>query len=359
MKPNIHGSYLKSKGSNLIFSILLYLVLCFVPYNAALAMRAPDSFADLVESSIPAVVNISTTQEVKTHPFMNFKFHGMPDGDPYSMFKDFFDREFPEAMKRKATSLGSGFIIDPRGYIVTNNHVIAEAQEIKVTLSDNPNKTYKAKLIGQDSKSDLAVLKIDVKKRLPFVKFGDSDAARVGDWVVAIGNPFGFGGTVTAGIISAKSRDVGNKTEFIQTDASINMGNSGGPMFNISGEVIGINTFIISGTGGNIGLGFAMPSNIAKSTIEQLKTKGKVIRGWLGVKIQPVNEDIAANFGLSETYGALVAEVVKDGPAQKGGVEVGDIIIEFNGKHISKMQKLPRMVAQTGNWEKGSSCYLA
>ena len=347
MKLNIHRSHKKSKGSHLIFSALLSLLFCLVFNKGALAMRAPDSFANLVENSSSAVVNISTTQEVKVHPFMNFKFHGMPEGDPYSMFKDFFDREFPEATKRKATSLGSGFIIDSQGYIVTNNHVIAEAQEISITLSDNPNKTYKAKLIGQDSKSDLAVLKIEAKKKLPFIKFGDSDAARVGDWVVTIGNPFGFGGTVTAGIISAKSRDIGNKTEFIQTDSSINMGNSGGPMFNMSGEVIGINTSIISGSGGNIGLGFAIPSNIAKPIIKQLKTKGKVTRGWLGVKIQPVNEDIANSFGLKETYGALVAEVVKDSPAQKGSIEVGDIIVEFNGHHISKMQKLPRLVAQT------------
>lgn len=310
------------------------------------------SFADLVQTTMPAVVNISTTQNVQvpSNPFEDLK-NGIPEGNQFEFFREFFDREFnsPEQRTRKATSLGSGFIIDPSGIVVTNNHVIAEAEEINVVLTENgEDKTYKAKLIGSDPKTDLAVLKIEGSKTFPALKFGDSDKSRVGDWVITIGNPFGLGGTVTKGIISAKSRFIaGQFDEFIQTDASINRGNSGGPMINLQGEVIGVNSVIISPSGGNVGIGLAIPSNLAKPIIDQLKEKGSIVRGWLGVKIQPVTDDIAKNLGLTESKGALVAEVVKDSPADKSAVKVGDVIIKFDNKPISSMQKLPRIVAET------------
>ena len=269
-----------------------------------------------------------------------------PPGSPFEdLFKDFFDRQSPH--KRKATSLGSGFVIDESGYIVTNNHVIGNADEIEVIFQDGTK--LNAELVGNDRKVDLAVLKVESNKKLEFVKWGDSSISKVGDWVLAIGNPFGLGGTVTAGIISAKSRDIkmGQYDSFIQTDASINRGNSGGPMFNIKGEVIGINSAIFSPSGGSVGIGFAIPAEIAAPVIDQLKKFGKTKRGWLGVRIQPVTDDIAEAYGLSEPKGALVASVTSNSPSSKSGIKPGDIILEFDGKEISKSRDLPRFVAST------------
>lgn len=294
---------------------------------------------------MPAVVNISTTQIIEDK-FSNRPQFQFPPGSPFEdLFKDFFDNKSPQ--KRKATSLGSGFVIDDSGYIVTNNHVIGNADEIEVIFQDET--TLKAKLIGNDPKVDLALLKVKSDKKLQFIKFGDSSKSKVGDWVLAIGNPFGLGGTVTAGIISAKSRDIrmGQYDSFIQTDASINRGNSGGPMFNIDGQVIGINTAIFSPSGGSVGIGFAIPSEMAIPVIDQLKEFGKTKRGWLGVRIQPVTDDIAEAYGLSEPKGALVASVTSNSPSSKSGIKPGDIILEFDGKEISKSRDLPRFVAST------------
>ena len=293
---------------------------------------------------MPAVVNISTTQIIEDK-FSNRPQFQFPPGSPFEdLFKDFFDNQ---PQKRKATSLGSGFVIDDSGYIVTNNHVIGNADEIEVIFQDETK--LKAELIGNDPKVDLALLKVKSDKKLQFIKFGDSSKSKVGDWVLAIGNPFGLGGTVTAGIISAKSRDIrmGQYDSFIQTDASINRGNSGGPMFNIDGEVIGINTAIFSPSGGSVGIGFAIPSEMAIPVIDQLKKFGKTKRGWLGVRIQPVTEDIAEAYGLSEPKGALVASVTSNSPSSKSGIKPGDIILEFDGKEISKSRDLPRFVAST------------
>ncbi len=320
----------------------------------AQARTAPESFADLVENLTPAVVNISTTQNVRSRgrsspevPIPQF-----PPGSPFEeFFKDFFERQRPDpdqkTPRRRITSLGSGFVIDPSGIIVTNNHVISEADEITVTLSDDSR--YEATVIGHDPKTDVAVLKIEADKPLPSVSWGDSDESRVGDWVIAIGNPFGLGGTVTAGIISARQRDInaGPYDDFLQTDASINRGNSGGPMFNLAGEVIGINTAIFSPSGGSIGIGFAVPSSLARPVVDQLQKYGHTRRGWLGVRIQTVTEEIAESLGFEEAAGALVADVTKDSPADRAGVEAGDVIVSFDGKRVKQMRELPRMVADT------------
>ena len=309
--------------------------------NLSNAKPIPDSFADLAERLMPSVVNISTTQTIKTNANqLPFQF---PPGSPFEeMFKD-----FNKPTERKASSLGSGFIINKNGTIITNNHVINNAEDIVVKVGD---KEYKAKVLGADPYADLAVLKIDsVDKFIP-VKFGDSDKARVGDWVVAIGNPFGLGGTVTAGIISARNRDI-NLTrydDFIQTDASINQGNSGGPLFNIKGDVIGINTAIIApGQSGSIGIGFAIPSNAASNVINQLIKYGETKRGWLGVRIQQVTKEIADVEKLKNTEGALVASVGEDSPAAKAGLKAGDIILKFDGKKIDTMRALPKLVSNT------------
>ena len=310
-------------------------------FNFANAKPIPDSFADLAERLMPSVVNISTTQTIKTkgNP-LPFQF---PPGSPFEeMFKD-----FNQPTERKASSLGSGFIIDKNGTVITNNHVIKDAEDIIVKVGD---KEYKAKVLGSDPYADLAVLKIDsVDKFIP-VKFGDSDKARVGDWVVAIGNPFGFSGTVTAGIISARNRDI-NLTrydDFIQTDASINQGNSGGPLFNIKGDVIGINTAIIApGQSGSIGIGFAIPANAASNVINQLIKYGETKRGWLGVRIQEVTKEIAEVEKLKNTEGALVASVGEKSPAEKAGLKPGDIILKFDGKKVDTMRALPKLVSNT------------
>ena len=289
------------------------LILVFFINTNLWSKAAPESFADLAEELMPSVVNISTTQTVKTqaNPFP-FQF---PPGSPFGeMFK-----EFDRPTERKATSLGSGFVIKKNGTVITNNHVIANAEDIIVRIN---NKEYKAKVIGADPYSDLAVLKIDTKETFNIVEFGNSDKARVGDWVMAIGNPFGLGGTVTSGIISARNRDI-NLTrydDFIQTDASINQGNSGGPLFDMNGNVIGINTAIISPSGASSGIGFAIPSNYASTIIDQLIEFGETKRGWLGVRIQEVTKEIASVAGLKEPKGAFIGGVSENGPADKGGI---------------------------------------
>ena len=310
----------------------------------AVAKSPPDSFADLAARLLPAVVNVSTTQIVEGKGTEGFQ---LPPGSPFEdFFKEFFNRERPQR-QHKATSLGSGFIIDPDGYVVTNNHVIQDAEEISVILQDDTR--LDAEVVGRDPKTDLAVLKVKSAKPLPSVPLGDSDEMRVGDWVLAIGNPFGLGGSVTAGIISARGRDIhaGPYDDFLQTDASINRGNSGGPMFNLDGQVVGINTAIFSPSGGSVGIGFAIPSATAKPVIAQLIKTGHVRRGWLGVHIQTVTDEIAETLGLDDARGALVASVIKDGPAELAAIKAGDVILEFDGKSVNQMRKLPRMVAET------------
>lgn len=330
----------------------LVLLMLALPVTPAMATPVPDSFADQVEALSPAVVNISTTQKIKG----GMALPGLQDPQMDEQFREFFEKLLPpgsefglegQPMEREAQSLGSGFIVDPEGYVVTNNHVIDGATEIHVILSDDTK--LAATLVGHDPKTDVALLKVEPTKSLPYVRFGDSDKARVGDWVIAIGNPFGLGGTVTAGIISARARNInaGPFDDFIQTDASINRGNSGGPLFNLKGEVIGINTAIFSPSGGSIGIGFAVPSELAQPVIQQLKEHGRTFRGWLGVKIQVVTDEIAESLNMPKTYGALVAEVNEGGPAEKGGLKVGDIITEFDGREVEEMRQLPRMVAET------------
>ncbi len=312
----------------------------------AQAKAAPDSFANLAEQLLPSVVNISTTQVIEGRSGMEFP--KLPPGSPFEdFFREFFDRNQPDQRSRKATSLGSGFILSDGVHVVTNNHVIQDADEITVILHDNTR--LNAELVGRDPKTDLAVLKIKPEKKLTGVDFGNSDKSRVGDWIMAIGNPFGLGGTVTAGIISARGRDInsGPYDDFIQTDASINRGNSGGPMFNLRGRVIGINTAIFSPSGGSVGIGFAIPSRIAAPVIHHLIKHGQVRRGWLGVHIQVVTEEIAEALGLDEAAGALVASVIPDGPAEKAKIKAGDIILKFNNKKVDKMRSLPRIVADT------------
>jgi len=319
--------------------LLIFIFFNFGFVNFSNAKPIPDSFADLAERLMPSVVNIATTQTIKTtaNPFP-FKF---PPGSPFEeMFKD-----FEQPTERKASSLGSGFIINKNGTVITNNHVINNAEDIVVKVG---GKDYKAKVLGADPYADIAVLKIDSKDIFKPVKFGNSDKARVGDWVVAIGNPFGLGGTVTAGIISARNRDI-NLTrydDFIQTDASINQGNSGGPLFNLNGDVVGINTAIL-GQGGSIGIGFAIPANAASAVIDQLIKYGETKRGWLGVRIQEVTKEIADVENLKNTEGALVASIGEKSPAKKAGLKAGDIILKFDGKKIDTMRTLPKLVSNT------------
>ncbi|MHA1547283.1 MAG: DegQ family serine endoprotease, partial [Alphaproteobacteria bacterium] len=312
----------------------------------AQAAPAPASFADLAEQRLDAVVNISTTQTVKGR--RSIPMPNLPEGSPFrELFEEFFKRNQDKPQTRKVNSLGSGFIIDPAGIIVTNAHVIADADEIFVILNDDTK--LKAKVLGRDKKVDIAVLKIEPEKPLTSVSFGDSSTLRVGDWVMAIGNPFGLGGTVTAGIVSARNRDInsGPYDSFIQTDAAINRGNSGGPLFDMDGKVIGVNTAIISPNGGSIGIGFAVPAAIVVPVIEQLRKFGETRRGWLGVRIQTVTDEIAEGLGLDEAAGALVAGVTPDGPAAAAGVKPGDVILEFDGRNVARMRDLPRIVADT------------
>jgi serine protease Do len=372
---------------------LALLVLLAVPTIGG-AKPAPDSFADLAAKLLPAVVNISSTQTIKpgqdnsddsdapSGPGNRGGGGGggnraqpdipqFPPGSPFEQFfKDFLNRNRQgpqqDTLPRQQTSLGSGFIVDASGLVATNHHVIDKADTITVTLQDGTN--FKAEIVGQDTKTDLALLRIKSDKTLPAIKFGDSDKTRVGDWVLAIGNPFGLGGSVTAGILSARARDInsGPYDDFLQTDASINRGNSGGPMFNMDGEVVGINTAIFSPSGGSVGIGFAIPSNLAKPIIAQIKEFGKPKRGWLGVRIQTVSPELAEGLRLPQPKGALVASVTKDGPADQAGIKQGDVVLKFDGKEITQMRGLPRIVAETETgktadvviWRKGAETSL-
>ena len=321
--------------------IFLTLLLTFSFSIQSNSQSVPESFADLAERLMPSVVNISTTQTVvtNTNPSLPFTF---PPGSP---FEDMF-KEFGSPQKRKSAALGSGFIIGEKGIVITNNHVIQDAEDIVVRV--NGGQEFKAKVIGADPLSDIAVLQLETKEKFIPVKFGNSDKARIGDWVIAIGNPFGLGGTVTSGIISARNRSIGlsRYEDYIQTDASINSGNSGGPLFDMNGDVIGINTAIL-GRNGSIGIGFSIPSNSAKIVIDQLIEFGETKRGWLGVRIQDVTQEIADVEKLDEPRGALVASVAENSPSDKAGIKAGDIILEFNGAKINQMKELPAIVAKT------------
>jgi serine protease Do len=326
----------------LIFTLILLTIPSF-----ANARPVPNSFADLSEKLLPTVVNISTTQEIKNNGVI-MEMPQFPPGSPFEeFFKDFFNNGANPNATKKATSLGSGFVIGEDGIIVTNNHVVEKADKITVIFSDDT--ALEAKLLGRDKKTDIAVLKVETNKKLPAVKFGNSDNVRVGDWVLAIGNPFGLGSTVTAGIVSARARNIssGPYDDYIQTDASINRGNSGGPLFGMGGEVIGINTAIFSPSGGSVGIGFSIPSNIAKWVVENIVKHGKIKRGWLGVKIQAVTDEIAESLNLKSAKGALVASVDENGPSAKASIEAGDVIIEFDNKPVKTMRILPRIVAET------------
>jgi serine protease Do len=351
---------------------VLLAAICLCIPSGLWARGVPDSFADLAASLLPAVVNISSTQNVAAtadkgpempvfppgspfeqffHEFMNrHGGHGGGGGDSDNGGNDDDQGDTPppsDGHPHKMQSLGSGFIIDPSGIIVTNNHVIDGADEITVVLQDNT--TLKATLVGHDDRTDLAVLQVHPDKPLPAVHFGDSDKSRVGDWVLAIGNPFGLGGSVTAGIVSARGRDIqqGPYDDFIQTDAAINRGNSGGPLFNMDGEVVGINTAIYSPSGGSIGIGFSIPSDEAKNVVDQLRHYGRPRRGWLGVRIQQVTPDIAESLGLKGADGALIAGVTTGGPADRAHIQNGDVILTFNGQKLKEMRTLPRVVAET------------
>jgi serine protease Do len=312
------------------------------------AARGPEGISDVAEQVIDAVVNISTSQKVESRSGPTPQ---LPPGSPFEeFFEEFFKNrrgDTPNRGPRRVNSLGSGFVVDPEGIVVTNNHVISDADEINVVLTSGER--LKAEIIGRDQKTDIAVLRVKPDKPLKAVRFGDSDGLRVGEWVIAIGNPFGLGGSVTAGIISARNRDInsGPYDNYIQTDASINRGNSGGPLFNMQGEVIGINTAIYSPSGGSIGIGFAVPSRNAVAVIDQLRQFGEMRRGWLGVRIQQVTDDIAESLGLKPARGALVAGIDDRGPAKPAGIEPGDVIIRFDGKDIKEMKDLPRIVADT------------
>ena len=317
---------------------------------AQAAPRGPDAISDVAEAVIDAVVNISTKQSV------DMKNNAMPELPPGSPFEEFFDEFFKNRKgqggqggqtPRRVNSLGSGFIIDSSGLVVTNNHVIADSDEITVILNDSTN--LKAEIVGRDTKTDLALLRIKSDKPLKAVKFGDSDKLRLGEWVIAIGNPFSLGGTVTAGIVSARNRDInsGPYDNYIQTDAAINRGNSGGPLFNLDGEVVGVNTLIISPSGGSIGIGFAVPSKTVAGVVDQLRQFGELRRGWLGVRIQTVTDEIAESLNIKPARGALVAGVDDKGPAKPAGIEPGDVVVTFDGKDIKEPKDLSRVVADT------------
>lgn len=358
----VHALRIKKSVLFLTTSVFMFLALwSFISVHSATG-AVPGDFADLAEKLGPTVVNVYTTQtvEVSSAPHQFFFPDQMEIPEPFRRFFGMPEAPGEEAPKRemKRTSLGSGVIVTSDGYILTNNHVVEDADEINVTLSTFEE--YEATIIGRDAKSDVALIKIEAKHDLPAVTFGDSDKLRVGEWVLAIGNPFGLQQTVTAGIISAKGRAINNESygNFIQTDASINPGNSGGPLFNLKGEMVGVNTAIFSRSGGNIGIGFAIPANMAKNVFTQIKEHGKVTRGWLGVMIQQVTPDLAENFGLDRPIGALIGQVVPDSPAEKAGLKAGDVIIEYNGKEVSQMSMLPAMVAGTAVGTKANLVYI-
>ncbi|MGF1627118.1 MAG: DegQ family serine endoprotease [Alphaproteobacteria bacterium] len=339
-------------AGRLVGTLVLAFAICVAgppvapPAQAQAPEGAPLSFADLVDRLLPVVVNISTTQRSDTRrPPAVPQF---PEGSPFQdFFDDFVEEQDPDLQPREATALGSGFIVDPAGYVVTNLHVIEGADEIRVILHDDTN--LPAEVLGTDQKTDLALLKVESPTPLPFAPWGDSDGSRVGDWIIAIGNPFGLGGSVSAGIISAQARDLdsGPYDEYIQTDAAINRGNSGGPMFNLDGEVIGVNTAIISPTGGSVGIGFAIPASIARAVVAQLQEHGRTRRGWLGVRIQHVTPEIAESLDLDRARGALIASTTADGPAAAAGIEAGDVVLSFNGRPVRESRRLPRIVADT------------
>jgi len=326
--------------------VLLAMAILSAPLaSPAFARGAPDSFADLADKLLPTVVSIATSQTLK-QPGPQASMPNIPPGSPLAdLFKDFLAPQ--KAAPRHVTSLGTGFIIDPSGLIVTNNHVIEDAEHITATLNDGT--ILPAKLIGRDEKTDLALLKVTTKKPLPAAKFGDSDHARVGDWVIAIGNPFGLGSTVTAGIVSARNRDIssGPYDEFIQTDAPINRGNSGGPLFDMDGNVVGVNSAIYSPSGGSVGIGFSIPSNLVRDVVAQLRQHGTLQRGWIGVRIQAVTSDLAEGLGLPSAMGALITDVTPKGPAAKAGIANGDVVLAFDGKTVGDSRVLPRVVADT------------
>ena len=326
--------------------VVISLAAAFLTVFAATAQAqgAPDSFADLAERLSPAVVNISTSQVLGSE---RQAIPGVPEDSPLNdFFKDFMEQQGQRP--QRVQSLGSGFVIDPAGVIITNNHVIDGADRIEVVFMDGT--TLPATLTGRDPKTDIAVLKVESQTPLPHVELGDSSRARVGDWVIAIGNPFGLGGTVTAGIISALNRDIhaGNYDDFIQTDASINRGNSGGPLFDMQGRVVGVNSAIISPSGASVGIGFAVPTSTVRPIVEQILEHGETRRGWIGVRIQTVTPEIADSLGLAPARGALIAGISDDGPAAAAGIEPGDIVLSFDGRNIAAMRDLPRIVAETG-----------
>jgi serine protease Do len=334
------------------FAALTAAALPIGSFSTPALARGPDAISEVAETVIDAVVNISTSQTIDS------KVGPMPQLPPGSPFEEFFDEFFKnrrgqgdnpnrEHTPRRVNSLGSGFILDASGIVVTNNHVISDADEINVILNDGSK--LKAEIIGRDQKTDIALLRVKPDKPLKAVKFGDSEKLRLGEWVIAIGNPFSLGGTVTAGIVSARNRDInsGPYDNYIQTDAAINRGNSGGPLFNLEGEVIGVNTAIISPSGGSIGIGFAVPSKTAMPVIEQLRQFGETRRGWLGVRIQQVTDEIADSLGMKQARGALVAGIDDKGPAKPAGIEPGDVIVKFDNHEIKEMRDLPRVVADT------------
>ena len=335
-----------------IFHLKIIIVsFLLIPVKSNLNANTIPDFSELASELIPSVVSVSVmiTRDVSPNRPVPPQF---PPGSPFEdFFKDFFERRGipgnpPPRQRRNETAAGSGFIIDKEGYIVTNNHVIANSSSITVILHDGTS--LQAKLIGADKKTDLAILKVETDIKLKPVEWGNSDDAKVGNWALAIGNPFGLATTVTLGIVSAKARDInaGPFDDFIQTDAPINRGNSGGPLFNLKGKVIGVNTAIYSPSGGSVGIGFAIPSSLAEGIIDQLIDYGKTVRGWLGVRIQTVTPDLAESLGLNKAYGALVATTIPDSPAEKAGIKAGDIILKFNGQEVTEMRKLPRLVAE-------------